>query len=129
MVFKELIKVRCGEGNGNPLQCSCLENPRDGGAWWAAVYMRVDLNPKGLVCLGAETRMQTHTEERPHGGHTQRGKITWGHMERMTTHKPRREMPGETANALSLDLQASNAEKKNFCCLSPRVCGMLLSQS
>ena len=27
-----------GDGNGNPLQCSCLENPRDGGAWWAAVY-------------------------------------------------------------------------------------------
>ena len=27
-----------GEANGNPLQCSCLENPRDGGAWWAAVY-------------------------------------------------------------------------------------------
>jgi len=26
------------KGNGNPLQCSCLENPRDGGAWWAAVY-------------------------------------------------------------------------------------------
>ena len=27
-----------GEGNGNPLQYSCLENPRDGGAWWAAAY-------------------------------------------------------------------------------------------
>ena len=27
-----------GEGNGNPLQCSCLDNPRDRGAWWAAVY-------------------------------------------------------------------------------------------
>ena len=27
-----------GEGNGNPLQCSSLENPKDGGAWWAAVY-------------------------------------------------------------------------------------------
>ena len=27
-----------GEGNGNPLQCSCLENPRGGAAWWAAVY-------------------------------------------------------------------------------------------
>ena len=27
-----------GEGRGNPLQCSCLENPRDGAAWWAAVY-------------------------------------------------------------------------------------------
>ena len=26
-----------GEGNGNPLQCSCLENPRNGGAWWAAI--------------------------------------------------------------------------------------------
>ena len=26
------------QGNGTPLQCSCLENPRDGGAWWAAVY-------------------------------------------------------------------------------------------
>ena len=26
------------EGNGNPFQCSCLENPRDGGAWWAAIY-------------------------------------------------------------------------------------------
>ena len=27
-----------GEGNGNPLQCSCLENPRDAEAWWAAIY-------------------------------------------------------------------------------------------
>ena len=27
-----------GEGNGNPLQCSCLENPRDSRAWWAAIY-------------------------------------------------------------------------------------------
>ena len=33
------FSVSCiGEGNGNPLQCSCLENPRDGGTWWAAVY-------------------------------------------------------------------------------------------
>ena len=32
------FSLKCiGEGNGNPLQCSCLENPRDGGAWWAAV--------------------------------------------------------------------------------------------
>ena len=29
---------RIGEGNGNPLQCSCLENLRNGGAWWAGVY-------------------------------------------------------------------------------------------
>ena len=33
------VSLSCtGEGNGNPTQCSCLENPRDGGAWWAAVY-------------------------------------------------------------------------------------------
>ena len=33
------ISLSCiGEGNGNPLQRSCLENPRDGGAWWASVY-------------------------------------------------------------------------------------------
>ena len=32
------ISLSCiGEGNGNPLQCSCLENPRDGGAWWATI--------------------------------------------------------------------------------------------
>ena len=33
-----LDSVFLGEGNGNPLQCSCLENPRDRGAWWAAIY-------------------------------------------------------------------------------------------
>ena len=38
IVFIMLSYVPSGEGNGNPLQCSCLENPRDGGAWWAAVY-------------------------------------------------------------------------------------------
>ena len=34
------VSLSCiGEGNGNPLQCSCLEYPRDRGAWWAAVYV------------------------------------------------------------------------------------------
>ena len=33
------VSLSCvGEGNGNPLQGFCLENPRDGGAWWAAVF-------------------------------------------------------------------------------------------
>ena len=36
-LVNDLPKNTGGEGNGNPLQCSCLENPRDGGAWWAAV--------------------------------------------------------------------------------------------
>ena len=34
------------EGNGNPLQCSCLENPRDGGAWWAAIYGVAQSRPR-----------------------------------------------------------------------------------
>ena len=36
-----------GEGNGNPLQCSHLENPMDGGAWWAAIYGVTVLPPAG----------------------------------------------------------------------------------
>ena len=36
-ILEYLILLSFGEGNVNPLQCSCLENPRDGGAWWAAV--------------------------------------------------------------------------------------------
>ena len=43
--------VHCGEGNGNPLQCSCLEDPMDGGAWWAAVH-RV---------AGSQTRLSDFT--------------------------------------------------------------------
>ena len=56
-----------GEGNGNPLQCSCLENPRDGGAWWAAVY-RVTQSRTGLSdftfafhCHALEKEMATHS--------------------------------------------------------------------
>ena len=41
-----------GEGNGNPLQCSCLENPREGGAWWAAVY-GVAQRQARLMCLSS----------------------------------------------------------------------------
>ena len=37
-IFKGFQRYIIGEGNGNSLQCSCLENPRGGGAWWAAVY-------------------------------------------------------------------------------------------
>ena len=46
-----------GEGNGNPLQCSFLENPRDGGAWWAAVYgiTQSRTRLKWLSGLGAVT--------------------------------------------------------------------------
>ena len=46
-----------GEGNSNPLQCSCLENPRDGGAWWAAVY-GVAQNWTRLKWLSSSSRMR-----------------------------------------------------------------------
>ena len=37
-LFKRCLAALFGEGIGKPLQYSCLETPRDGGAWWAAVY-------------------------------------------------------------------------------------------
>ena len=36
--FSEILATTAEEGNGTPLQYSCLENPLDGGAWWAAVH-------------------------------------------------------------------------------------------
>ena len=48
-----------GERNGNPLQCSCLENPRDGGAWWAAVY-GVAQSQRRLKRLSSSTHIHTH---------------------------------------------------------------------
>ena len=47
-----------GEGNGNPLQCSCLESPRDGGAWWAAVY-RVAQSRTRLKWLSSSNKWGT----------------------------------------------------------------------
>ena len=46
-----------GEGNGNPLQCLCLENPRDRGAWWAVVY-RVARSRTRLKRLSSSSIMQ-----------------------------------------------------------------------
>ena len=71
--FHFYFSLSCiGEGNGNPLQCSCLENPRDGRAWWAAVYgvaqswteltqlsSSSNVNPY-YILLEKETRLQFH---------------------------------------------------------------------
>ena len=46
-----------GEGNGNPLQYSCLENPMDRGAWWATVH--------GLTELDTTERLSTHIIQGP----------------------------------------------------------------
>ena len=50
--LQELVMDReaWGEGNGNPLQCSCLENPRDGGACWAAVSVPTSLSSVHSLC-------------------------------------------------------------------------------
>ena len=50
-----------GERNGNPLQCSCLENPRDGGALWAAVY-GVTQGRTRLKRLSCSIHTHTHTQ-------------------------------------------------------------------
>ena len=51
-----------GEGNGNPLQCSCLENPRDGGAWWAAAS-GVTQSRTRLSDLAATTAAATEAKD------------------------------------------------------------------
>ena len=52
-----------GEGNGNPLQCSCLENPRDGGAWWTAIY-GVTQSQTRLKWLSSSSSKSSHHKEK-----------------------------------------------------------------
>ena len=60
------LSLSCiGEGNGNPLQCSCLENPRDGGAWWAAVY-GVAQSQTPLKRLSSSSSRQSIKAKGPH---------------------------------------------------------------
>ena len=54
-----------GEGNGNPLQCSCLENPRDGGAWWAAIY-GVSQNQTRPKWLNSSSSSRQHIKKQRH---------------------------------------------------------------
>ena len=63
-----------GEGNGNPLQCSCLENPRDGGAWWAAVY--------GVT--QSRTRLKWLTSSSTESQDTDKGDKVLGHKVEVT---------------------------------------------
>ena len=54
------LSLSCiGEGNGNPLQCSCLENPRDSGAWWAAVYGVAQSRTRLKQLSSSSSRVQT----------------------------------------------------------------------
>ena len=62
-----MLKCRFGEGNGTPLQYSCLENPMDGGAWWAAVHgvansrIRLSDFPFTFHFHALEKEMATHS--------------------------------------------------------------------
>ena len=57
----KLLVYNTGEGNGNPLQYSCLENPRDEGAWWAAVYGTVQGRTQ-LKRLSSNSSSLQHSE-------------------------------------------------------------------
>ena len=79
-----------GEGNGTPLQCSCLENPIDGGAWWAAAHgvyksrTRLSDFPFTFHFHALEKEMGTHSVFLP-GEFQERGSLVgchlWGHTE------------------------------------------------
>ena len=84
-----------GEGNGTPLQCSCLENPMDGGAWWAAVHgvtkSQTQLSNFTFTFHfdALEKEMATHSSvlawRIPGTGVTLVGCRLWGHTESDTT--------------------------------------------
>ena len=52
-----------GEGNGNPFQCSCLDNPRDGGAWWAAIYGVAQSRTRLKCCTESDTTKVTKQQQ------------------------------------------------------------------
>ena len=73
---RSLFTSCIGEGNGNPLQCSCLENPRDRGAWWAALYGAAQSRTRlsdfhfSLSCFGEGNGnpLQSSCRENPRDG-------------------------------------------------------------
>ena len=80
-----MARLVTGEGNGTPLQYSCLENPMDGGAWWAAVH-RVAKSRTRLSDFtftfhfhALEKEMATHSSVLP--GESQGRGSLWGHTE------------------------------------------------
>ena len=67
-----------GEGNGNPLQCSCLENPRDRGAWWAAIY--------GVVQSWTRLKRLSSSSSSPLQAPTEESSVTGTKKKRCTLH-------------------------------------------
>ena len=103
-----------GEGNGNPLQCSCLENPRDGGAWWAVVC-GITQSRTRLKWLGGSSSMQRTYVLIRSGRHARRhpprGKALWEFAVGMAIFRPRREASGETNPASTSILDFETLEQ------------------
>ena len=71
------LSLSCiGEGNGNPLQCYCVENPRDRGAWWAAIY-GVAQRWTRLKRLSSSSNSRVHHEKRWAGRSTSWNQDCW----------------------------------------------------
>ena len=87
--FRNYIHWIFREGNGNPLQYSCLENPRDGGAWWAAVYGVTQSQTRLQQCSSSSICwIATHCSilaKRIHGQSSLGGYSPWGLKESATT--------------------------------------------
>ena len=93
-----------GEGNGNPLQCSCLEDPRDGGAWWAAVY-GVAQSRSGLKRLSSSSRKWDSPLHRI--SHTELQDKNW---------ESKAKFPWDLIEFISITLPIAQAEHNNQCC-------------
>ena len=86
-----------GEGNGNPPQCSCLENPRDGRAWWAAVYGVAQSQTRLKWLSSSSSRLKDQRRQwqptpvllsgKSHGRRSLEGCSPWGREESDTTER------------------------------------------
>ena len=113
-----------GEGNGNPLQCSCLENPRDGGAWWAAVY--------GVVQSRTQLKRPSSSSNSPYKRRKRYHKYG-AHKKRPcedtarrwpSTSREERPHQNNTDGALILNCWHPELWEINVCCLSHSICGI-----
>ena len=93
-IVGKLLCIIIGEGNGTPFQYSCLENPMDGGAWWAAVpgVAKSRTPPSDFTFAfpfhALEKEMATHSSVLPGESQGQRSLVggrLWGHTESDTT--------------------------------------------
>ena len=79
------LHSRIGEGNDNPLQYSCLENPRDGGAWWAAIYGVAQSQTRLKRLSSSRQPILVFLSGRLHGQRSLEGYSPWNHKESDTT--------------------------------------------